>query len=210
MIRMTALAAMAAFTLATAGFGADAQAQPVGTARHATSNVGLQDFAGQVVSVPGPGVVLQSYTLTIEYIFGAFSVRPEIYEVTSIAGSSVNVVPTPVYSGDVISVPGPGAAEFTFTPRAVVDPAKRYVIGVRRVGAGFGGVYFADVSDYMPGQAVGGSGAVLTSEGRDFGFTAVFAPPAAAVPTLGEWAMIVFGTALAGSALLNLGRRRIV
>ena len=105
MIRMTVLAALAAFTLTTAGLGADAQAQTVGTARHATSNTNLPDCAGQIVSVPGPGVLLQSYNLTIDYRSGEFSVRPEIDEVTSIAGSRVNVGTVPVYSGDVISVP---------------------------------------------------------------------------------------------------------
>ncbi|WGM31962.1 hypothetical protein KKHFBJBL_02213 [Brevundimonas sp. NIBR11] len=52
-----------------------------------------------------------------------------------------------------------------------------------------------------------GADAQLT--GYDAYFFATFGPEATPVPTLSEWAMILFGLTLAGGAALYIQRRRL-
>ena len=86
-----------------------------------------------------------------------------------------------------------------------LDPAANCVAGVDSLGGAFisAGTYTAVFSNFAPTQT-----GLVSYRFNGPGEVTIRAPGPAPVPTLSEWAMILFGTVLAGGAALYLQRRR--
>lgn len=127
-----------------------------------------------------------------------------------------------LYNSGAVSTSGPARQVLTFTPSAIVpltvnQPYVILISTVQDAGTGFGCVT-AQGNDPIVGAQhyiAATSRADLTTQTwssngplQDYGVRIAFASPEP-VPTLSEWAMILFGTALAGGAAVYLQRRRL-
>ena len=127
-----------------------------------------------------------------------------------------------LYESNDVSTVGLASQEFTFTPAVPVPvtAGQTYVVfGSTEQTVGDGALRWSRT----PGDDLAGGAFVTAGAGGpanwtartwfpnayDTGFAATFQPAAAPVPTLSEWALILFGLMLAGGAALYIERHRM-
>ncbi|HEY1073904.1 IPTL-CTERM sorting domain-containing protein [Brevundimonas sp.] len=218
----------AALALATALFAGQAAAQNIDTTAAANGSFGIFGVPnsatyGQTITIPAGETQLFSFGFVMKNVPSTVVFRGEVY----LWDDANNRATGPaLYESAARSTTGATAQLITFSPPGglTVTPGQKYVIfaTTSRDQAGASGVgnWAASSSNpYAGGTAVfinnstntadwtSGTWAVNTS--TDFGFVANFNAPPAPVPTLSEWAMILFGLALAGGAVVMVQRRRL-
>ncbi|HRO33355.1 MAG TPA: IPTL-CTERM sorting domain-containing protein [Brevundimonas sp.] len=162
---------------------------------------------GEVVRPPYLGNLSQ-YSVWIQRGSATLFVRPVIYEWDNLAPTGA-----PVWTGPVTEITSPTFTETFFTPNVFLDPTKNYWLAVAQVNPGEFGLLDAGIADNDPNGYYAYRRAATADWGRSLGgelhFSAVFdAPPGPSpIPTLSEWAMILFALALAGGAAWRLQRR---
>jgi hypothetical protein len=221
--------ALAALTVAVSGTSAFA-ATTIDTTPQATSTLGVFGIVntatfGQTVTVPAGETTLDSFSFVFKTVPSTVAFRGEVY-----AWDAVNLHATGPALFESAAVSTTGATQQTVTfpiPGGVtVTPGAQYVIFVStsRDQAGHSGQgNFADTPDdtaYTGGslffQNNGPDPTQWTSTAwshfnADAGFIAQFGPVAGpgSVPTLTEWALIVFAAMVAGLGGLLVPRRRL-
>ena len=137
-----------------------------------------------------------------------------VYDGAAVAGSrliSINLVET-----------GPGAGTFTFngveigtalffgqrTAVATVNVTRAVYVDTALMPPG-GGTYTANIFTGTCISVSGGKCNDISGVSSASGVVVTAAPLTAAVPTMSEWAMILFGTILAGGAALYIQSRRL-
>lgn len=162
------------------------------------------ELGGETITPPSANP-LQSYTLYLSRVTPTFSVTAVIYEWDPIGGTSVG---PPVWTGPTVAVVNTTYDPYTFTPNISLDPTRQYVLAVVQAVPGETGRLQAGFVNNVPGHAVWRNDPVWGQNVlAEYNFSATFAVPAT-VPTLSEWAMILFALILAGGAALHLQRRR--
>ncbi|MFC5343068.1 IPTL-CTERM sorting domain-containing protein [Brevundimonas staleyi] len=163
---------------------------------------------GQVFTVPAGVTHLTSAALGVAYIStpDAYSLRLYRYSsgaVGALVDSSAETIGAgsayPAYEMDTLTLSGAGLP---------VTPGEQFVIvGYSAVPLNAAAVLRGG-NFYLDGGFFDGFG---ESSGNEGFFRATYTDAAPApVPTLSEWAMILFGTVLAGGAALYIQRRRMV
>ena len=169
---------------------------------------GVYPMPGQVIRPPDLVGPLTRYTLWIRAGSPSLTVTPIIYEWDNLAP-----VGPPVWTGDPVTVTSTSFTETVFPVNLSLDPNKHYWLTAAQTYPGeYGWLDGGSVSDYPDGYYAYRR-AVNFDWGRSLGaelrFSATFAdlvvPPG--VPTLGEWALVLFAVMLAGGAALYLQRR---
>ena len=220
----------AAFALATALFAGQAAAQNIDTtaaanAGHGMFGVSATETYGQTITIPAGSTQLTSFGFKMNDVPSTVVFRGEVYRWDEVSKRAIGPA---LYESAVRSTTGATPQLITFSPPGgvTVVPGQKYVIFATtsrdQAGASGSGYWAISVSDpYAGGHAVylhsEADPALWTSAGwteltfADFGFVATFgaAPAPAPVPTLSEWAMILFGLALAGGAVVMVQRRRL-
>lgn len=220
----------AALALATALFAGQVAAQNIDTTAAATASLGtfgVPDAAvfGQTIIIPAGSTQLTSFGFKMENVPSTVVFRGEVYQWDDVNQRATGPA---LYESAVRSTTGATPQLVTFSPPGgvTVVPGQKYVIFATtsrdQAGASGTGDWAAAYSNpYAGGDAVyltsGADPALWTSTGwtvltfADFGFVATFgaAPAPAPVPTLSEWAMILFGLMLAGGAVVMVQRRRL-
>lgn len=170
-------------------------------------NTGQARFA-QVLTAPNDR--LTTFAVTIEGFGGGGTFVAQVY-----AWNGTALTGSPIYTSAPIT-PANGKNPYTFTPPAggaVVTPGQSYALVFTATG-NTGNIPYGSSNPEPSSQlwfASSASATTLSSlNANDAVFSATFAaaPPTATVPTLSEWAMIMFGVILAGSAALYIQRRR--
>lgn len=218
----------AALALATALFAGQAAAQNIDTTAAASGIFGIfgvPDTAtyGQTITIPAGVTQLTSFGFEMQSVPSTVVFRGEVY----LWDDANNRATGPaLYESAVRSTTGATPQLITFSPPGgvTVVPGQKYVIFATtsrdQAGASGQGLWAASSSNpYAGGDAVfinsGANPADWTSVAwavnatTDFGFVANFNAPPAPVPTLSEWAMILFGLVLAGGAVVMVQRRRL-
>lgn len=158
---------------------------------------------GQIITVPEGATALRSFTL--------WGPGPAKSVVRSFSNGQIGPVR---YAGrtTVVAIRDPERTETLSSPLAVT-PGEQLFIGVQYVGPTNAQIQIR-TADVVPNSMF----ADLDAAGRtsfgpyDSRFIANFAtvPPPAPVPTMSEWAMILFGAILACAAALYVQRRQQV
>ncbi len=204
-----------------------ASAQDVNTTAAANDTIcpfGVPDTStyGQTITIPAGVSSIASFGFEMANVPATVDFRGEIYlwdAVNSLATGAA------LYESSVTSTTGATPQLVTFTPAGgvPVTPGQQYVIFAStsrdHAGASGTGCWEHSSTDLYPsGEFVflndGGDASQWTTQswtayGGDLGFVVTF-DAAPAIPTLTEWAMILFSLGLAGSAAVHLQRRRRV
>jgi hypothetical protein len=206
-IRIWLAATMAVLALALGTAPAAAQTISSNTSGTIVILSNVNKVAGQTVTPPSSGP-LQNYTLYILRTTATLSVTPIIYEWDPLSSTGVG---PPLWTGASVAVTtgtGGGYLPYTFSPNIALNPSKQYVLGVMQTVPGESGYLEVGFANNVPGNSVWRNDPTWSQNSAvEAHFSATFAPPAP-VPTLPEWAMILFGLILAGGAALHLQRRR--
>ncbi|WP_271083953.1 IPTL-CTERM sorting domain-containing protein [Brevundimonas sp. NIBR11] len=198
---LTAFAALIVVAFAAAANAQTVTVQQTQTGSTASILDGFQT-RGEALLVPNGVTRLQQFTVRL-----AGNVTPVVraYDnTTKVMGAVLHTgAPRSGAAADVVTViPAGGVA---------VTPGSYIFIGATQNAAGQSGtIELRAGNPYQDGEAVdlrNGADAQLT--GYDAYFFATFGPEATPVPTLSEWAMILFGLTLAGGAALYIQRRRL-
>lgn len=218
----------AAFALATALFAGQAAAQNIDTTAAASGTLGVFGVPnsatyGQTITIPAGVTQLTSFGFEMQSVPSTVVFRGAVYLWDE---ANKRATGPALYESAPRSTTGATPQLITFSPPGgvTVIPGQKYVIfaTTSRDQAGASGHGFWAVSysnPYAGGDAAlinnganpadwtSGTWAVNTT--TDFGFVANFNAPPAPVPTLSEWAMILFGLILAGGAVVMVQRRRL-
>jgi hypothetical protein len=180
------------------------------TLRRLTALAGVV-LASAVIGLPAAALAQSTYTLTRSFSGSG-----------GLTGSAVLVLDNstlaPGQYGDISTVtPSLISATLTFnnlgsTPTTTTF-TKADMVGFILRRDSSGELYDVNfrAAPNSDGYTLDGVGA-FTSEIRKSSYSVLAvnaAPPAPTIPTLGEWAMILFGTVLAGAAALYVQRRRL-
>ncbi|WP_426040883.1 IPTL-CTERM sorting domain-containing protein [Brevundimonas sp. TWP2-3-4b1] len=205
--------------------GTPALAQNIDTRAAATTAFtafgygGATQTYGQTFTVPGGQTAVSSFSFKLATVPATATFRGVLMQWNS--GTNRATGPVLYQSGDVTTT-GATVQDVTFTipGSAPVTAGQTYVIfasTVNSAGSGSGGWSMTN-SDVLPGGRLVYQNAGSQSDwtgtgwfglnGNDFGVTVNFGP--APVPTLSEWAMILFGLILAGGAALYIQRRQLI
>lgn len=155
---------------------------------------------GQVITVPPDEHVLLSFTLWVE--------GPVVPVVRSFANGAIGAVR---YSGTTVT----GAGQLTETLATPLDvtPGEQIFVGAQWASPNSAAldVSTANLDPNSVFAELDGNGVTTVRSSHDSRFVADFAfvAPPPPVPTLSEWALILFGMVLAGAAFLHLQRRRL-
>jgi hypothetical protein len=219
---------VAALALATALFAGQAAAQNIDTTAVAGTSVspfGVPDGAtyGQTITIPAGSGQLASFGFQMRDVPSTVVFRGAVY----LWDEANNRATGPaLYESAPRSTTGATPQLITFTPPGgvAVTAGQKYVIfattSYDQAGAsGNGGWANASTDPYAFGDGVymnnGANTAAFTGQawsvlsGSDFGFVATFNAAPAPVPTMSEWAMILFSLVLAGGAVVMVQRRRL-
>lgn len=186
-------------------FAPPVAAQTIGSSANGGSGaISDSQAAGQLI-VPPSALPLTSFSFWVERASGSpsFSLTPYIQE----WGAGAPVGPE-LWTGASINVYSLTPVQITFSPNLVLDPTKRYVVLLKNTVAGEAGWLESGTADQDMGHRVSSNpwGENLSAEAH---FTATFGSPApAAIPTMTEWGMILFGVLLAGGAALFVQQRQ--
>lgn len=227
-MRTIAAALALALTLATALFAGQAAAQNIDTtaaANGALGNFGVPNAAtfGQTITIPAGSTQLLSFGFEMQNVPSTVVFRGEVYRWD---GTNNRAIGPALYESAVRSTTGAPRELITFSPPGgvTVIPGQKYVIFATtsrdQAGAsGFGQWRSSSSNPYAGGEAAyinSGANPALWTTGSwfvqaayDWSFVANFNAPPAPVPTLSEWAMILFGLVLAGGAVVMVQRRRL-
>lgn len=199
------LAIAAALMLATTAAPASAQTISSNATGQAMLINDTIDMAGQIITPPTAQPLL-SYTLDLNRDSPTLSVTPVIYEWSPVGPT---IVGAPVWTGAPVSVVSTTPVPHTFTPNVALDPTRQYLLAVRQTSAGEAGELLIGTANNVAGHVGWRHSSIWTQNSMmEANFSATFGTPApAAVPTLSEWAMILFGVVLAGTGALYLNRR---
>lgn len=218
----------AALALATALFAGQAAAQNIDTTAAASGSFGIFGVPntatyGQTITIPAGSTQLTSFGFEMQNVPSTVVFRGEVY----LWDDANNRATGPaLYESAPRSTTGATPQLITFSPPGgvTVTPGQKYVIFATtsrdQAGASGQGNWKSSSSNpYAGGDLVfinnGTNTAAWASTnwpvitGQDFGFVANFNAAPAPVPTLSEWAMILFGLVLAGGAAAMVQRRRL-
>lgn len=219
----------AALALATALIAGQAAAQNIDTTAAANAcfdEFGVPDTAtyGQTITIPAGETQLSSFGFEMATIPSTVVFRGAVYLWDDVNSHATGPA---LYESAPRSTTGATPQLITFSPPGgvTVTPGQKYVIFATtsrdQTGASGEGCWEASSSNlYAGGDLVFINNSVDTAawttttwavRAVDFGFVANFgaAPAPAPVPTLSEWAMILFGLILAGGAAVMVQRRRL-
>lgn len=196
----------------------DTRAAATGTLGACCYGPGLPNSIGQTFTVPVGQTGVGSFSIRSFSIPPTSTLRGVLMQWDT--GTNRAIGPVLYQSADV-NTTGVQDQDITFTiPGSVpVTAGQTYVIflsGVNSAGTGAGSLRGTPVDSLAggtgafqlaPSQADWTASAWSTTGSNDIGVTVNFA--VAAVPTLSEWALIVFGLMLAGGAALYLQRREM-
>jgi hypothetical protein len=158
-------------------------------------------------TVLAPNTSLSEFSLSLLATTSALTVQPKVYPVVSGV-----IAANPIWTGPAVTVTSNSFAAYTFSPGIAVTAGATYALVVEKTVAGETGQIEWLLSDaYADGVPVYYSSVSSTwtdNPSVDAVFSATFVSAAPTVPTLSEWALIVLGVALAGSAALYVQRRR--
>lgn len=197
-----------ALALASAGLSAGVASAQTVTEQQLTQNgsMGISDgfeTRGQALIVPAGATRLQQFTLGLN---GSITPVVRAYDNATSTLGPVLYTGAPLTNspfGDVTTViPAGGIA---------VTPGSYIFIGATQNAPGLaGGASFRNTNVYASGFVVDSrNGTTAKIPAFDAYFTAVFErAQVVAIPTMTEWAMILFGTILAGGAAVYIQRRR--
>lgn len=177
---------------------------------------------GQTFTVPVGQTAVSSFSFKLATIPATATFRGVLMQWDSVNSRAIGPV---LYQSADVNTTGATVQDVTFTipGSATVTAGQKYVIFgsiVNSTGSGFGAVSRAG-SDVQPGGGLvfqfgplqsdwtGTVWNVSLESTRDLGVTVNFAPPVP-VPTLSEWAMILFGLMLAGGAAVMIQRRKVM
>lgn len=214
--------AVAACSLAIAS---PAFAQNIDTRAAATASLasccygpGMPNSVGQTFTVPMGQAGVSSFSIRSQAIPATSTFRGVLMQWNT--GTNRAIGPVLYQSADVNTTGLNQEVSFTIPGSVPVTAGQTYVIflsGVNSAGSG-GGPLWATPGDSLAGGAAVAQSAPSQTDwtgtgwavfaGNDFGVTVNFVA-AAPVPTLSEWAMILFGLVLAGGAALYIQRRQM-
>ena len=166
---------------------------------------------GQIVEVPAGYDRLKSFSFWIEPGIGGVTVTPTVRSYHATSDRYANTV---IATAGAIPITGV-AQKVTFTFDAPVVAGQTYMLsldiaddmGVSAVGSGQ--VEVVDGGTYAGGNWLEVHfNAPANHSNKDARFEAVFGSSVSAVPTIGEWAMILMALGLAGGAATVVMRRR--
>lgn len=174
------------------------------------ASVGIDDSTPRVgTTVSSLNTKLSTFSLSLEASTSKLTVRPQVYAVT---GGIVGI--TPIWTGPTVDVTPGAYASYTFAPNLTVTSGTTYALAVEKTVAGeTGSIEWVFSDDYAGGVPIFYDPATtrwIDNPSVDAVFSATFVSAAAPVPTMSEWAMILFGIVLAGAAALYLQRRRMI
>lgn len=226
-MKLKTLGAISGLALFAAAFAGSAQAQNIDSTAAANlsfctiaSPGGGATVIGQYFSVPAGQSVVSSFGLEVDAP-ATMVFRGELYAWD--VGTQRATGPA-LYTSSAISTAGPGVTFLNFVPGAPVPVTAggNYVVflsTVRDAGTGNGCMQYTNTNVIPTGQATYKfsaspadftTGAWSVNGGEDLGIRVNFAPAViTTVPTLSEWAMILFGVMLAGGAAVLVQRRRL-
>jgi len=206
--------------------GTPALAQNIDTRAAATNTFGPfgplpnTPSYGQTFTVPDGQAAVSSFSFKLASVPATTTFRGVLMRWDT--GTSRAIGPVLYQSGDV-NTTGATVQDVTFTipGSAAVTAGQTYVIfGSTLNSAGSGAGSWSLAADVLPGGSTvflnSGSQSDWTGTGWerqssfDMGVTVNFVAAPAAVPTLSEWAMILFGLLLAGGAALYIQRRQLI
>lgn len=219
---------VAALALATALFAGQAAAQNIDTTAAADSTLGVFGVApytatlGQTITIPAGSTRLTSFGFKMLNVPSTVVFRGAVYPWSDTYRHATGPA---LYESSRQTTTGATPQLVTFSPPGgvTVTPGQKYVIFVTtsldQAGASGFGFWAAAQNPYADGHAVlihndldpiqWTSSSWDIFPNSDFGFVANFDAPPAPVPTLSEWAMILFGLVLAGGAVVMVQRRRL-
>ena len=226
-MKLKTIGAATGLTLLFAGVAAAAQAQTIDTtaiANDSFCSIGPAgaNSIGQTFTAPAGATTVSSFGLEVE-IPSSMIVRGEMWAWNTATQRATGAA---LYTSGPASTANATQQTLNFTPGAPVPvtPGQTYVVfltTVRDAGAGSGCVtadFGAGNNSYPGGELryqFSNAPADFTANSwssnngvEDAGFRVTFAAPAT-VPTLSEWAMILFGVMLAGGAAVLVQRRRL-
>ncbi|WP_409020681.1 IPTL-CTERM sorting domain-containing protein [Brevundimonas vesicularis] len=200
----------------TGGATAQAQSQTIGSTGqvdHYSSNFihGTIPTVGQRFVVPHPGGTINGFTLAIRTTGTGTTLTPKLYELTSgnATGPGGTLVMAEIWAGNNVTVSNTSARQLSFpvTPGIALEASKTYVMGVEYVSGSSAAVHRSTIANgYAEGDLVYDLSS-LTGDSRDLFFEADLTMNAspALVPSLSEWAMMLFAglLVLAGAVVLH-------
>ena len=168
---------------------------------------------GQIVEVPSGYDRVKSFSFWIEPGPSGLTVTPTVRSYNATSDRYADMV---ISSLDAQNLTG-AAQKVTFNFDAPVVAGQTYLLsldltdGQGGVGVGEGNVEVVDGGTYTGGNWLQVHFNAPSSQvNKDARFEVVFGNGVATVPTMGEWAMILMGLALAGGAVTLVMRRRAV
>ncbi len=206
--------------------GTPALAQNIDTRAAATGTVNTFGYSavqtfGQTFTVPAGQSGVSSFSFKLASVPATTTFRGVLMQWDTVNNRAIGPV---LYQSGDMNTTGATVQDVTFNipGSAAVIAGQTYVIFgsiVNSAGSGGGGWSFTPTDAQPGGEFVFQSapsqsdwtGTVWTTNfpTRDAGVTVNFVAAPAAVPTLSEWAMILFGLMLAGSAAVYIQRRRL-
>ena len=172
------------------------------------ASLGIDDSTPRVgTTVTSPNTKLSAFSLSLGASTSKLTVRPQVYAVTGgVVGG------TPIWTGPTVDVTPGVYASYTFSPNLTVTSGATYALAIEKTVAGeTGSIEWVLGDNYAGGVPIFYDPATtnwIDNPSFDAVFSATFVTAPAPVPTMSEWAMILMGVILAGSAALYIQRRK--